>query len=74
LTRIEKVRLYPTPDQICAFNRILSACCDLYNAGLAERRGAYESWKRTKPTDFPWPTMRSQLDQFVELRKEWACS
>jgi putative transposase len=68
--RVEKVRLYPSPDQIRVLEIILAACCDLYNAGLQERRGAYDHWKIAKPKEFAWPTLSSQQKQFVELRAE----
>ena len=70
LARVEKVRLYPTPSQISVLTDILSVCCDLYNAGLAERRGAYELWKRTKPEGFEWPTLGTQLKQLTEVRSK----
>jgi len=71
LTRVEKVRIYPNPAQIRAFERILWTCCNLYNAALEERRSAYGRYKLAgKPKDFPWPTMRSQIDGYLEAREE----
>jgi len=71
LTRVEKVRIYPNPSQIRAFERILWTCCSLYNAALEERRSAYGRYKIAgKPKDFPWPTMRSQIDGYLEAREE----
>jgi len=71
LTRVEKVRIYPNPTQIRAFERILWTCCNIYNGALQERRSAYGRYKLAgKPKDFSWPTMRSQTDGYLEAREE----
>ena len=71
LTRVEKVRIYPNPSQIRAFERILWTCCTLYNGSLQERRDAYKRYKLAgKPKDFVWPNFKHQTSILTLARKE----
>ena len=71
LTRVEKVRIYPNPAQIRAFNRILWTCCNLYNGALSERRSAHGRYKLAgKPKNFEWPNLKYQTQQYVIARQE----
>ena len=46
----------------------LALCCELYNAGLAERRGAYEIAGKS----IRYPEQANQLPQIKQLREEFS--
>src|SRR5438552_16769453 len=58
-----KFRLYPTRKQIVRLQETLDACRNLYNAGLTERRDAYNFHVRQHPNYYDEPTRK-------ELTKE----
>ena len=41
MQRAYKYRIYPSPTQQTTLERWLTLCCELYNAGLQERRDAW---------------------------------
>src|SRR5215210_2576599 len=45
--RTFKFRVYPSKAQITRLQSTLSLCCELYNAGLQERRDAYRLERRS---------------------------
>lgn len=61
LTRTFKYRIYPTPVQVAALEVQLSEACRLYNAAVAERRGAWRIQRKSI-------TFYEQSRQLKEIR------
>jgi len=61
-----KYRIYPTKAQVTRMNGTLALCCELYNAGLQERRDAYRL-ERKSITCYQQIT---QLPDIKQLRPE----
>ncbi len=61
-----KYRLYPSRAQVTAIERMLGLCCELYNAGLQERRDAW----RTNKTFITYNNQQNQLPEIKAIRPE----
>jgi len=61
-----KYRLFPTNAQKTKLERTLALCRELYNAALAERRGAYQIARKT----LNYYDQANQLPEIKELRPE----
>jgi putative transposase len=57
-----KYRIYPTKAQAKKFEHTLDICCELYNAGLQERRDAWRTTRRPI-------TYFDQINQLPELKQ-----
>lgn len=66
ITRTIKARLYPTKLQVEKLNSWLSLCCELYNAGLQERRDAY----KLNRVSISYPHQNKQLTEIKQIRTE----
>lgn len=64
--RTFKFRLYPSKAQTTRLNSTLSLCCELYNAGLQERRDAY----RLERKFIGFVEQANQLPEIKEIRPE----
>lgn len=64
--RTFKFRLYPSKGQITRLQATLGLCCELYNAGLQERRDAY----RIERKSICYVEQANQLPEIKELRPE----
>lgn len=62
-----RYRIYPTKRQETALNSTLALCCELYNAGLQERRDAY----RTAGKNIGYNRQASQLSDIKQDRPEF---
>jgi putative transposase len=61
-----KYRIYPSRAQTTRFNHTLALCCELYNAGLQERRDAY----RLERKSVRYIEQANQLPEIKEIRPE----
>ncbi len=61
-----KYRIYPSRAQVTKLERTLGLCCELYNAGLQERRDAY----RISRTTINYHCQAVQLPEIKEIRPE----
>ena len=61
-----RYRIYPTKAQQTALEQWLRLCCELYNAGLQERREAY----RLTGKSVSYGEQQNQLPELKELRPE----
>lgn len=66
-TKTYKFRLYPTKAQTATLNEWLALCCELYNAGLQERRDA---WKLNR-INISFAEQCRQLKDIKILRPEF---
>src|SRR5437764_6505238 len=64
--RTFKFRIYPSKAQTTCLNHTLSLCCELYNAGLQERRDAY----RLERKSIRYLEQANQLPEIKEARPE----
>ena len=64
--RTFKYRLYPSKAQTTRLNSILALCCELYNAGLQERRDAY----RLQRKFIRYVEQANQLPELKQARPE----
>jgi putative transposase len=64
--RTFKFRLYPSKAQTTCLNNTLALCCELYNAGLQERRDAY----RLERKSIRYVEQANQLPDIKEARPE----
>lgn len=62
-----RYRIFPTKHQEAILRTQLSLCCELYNAGLEERREAY----RIGGKSITFTTQSAQLPDIKELRPEY---
>jgi putative transposase len=62
-----RYRIFPTKHQEATLRTQLSFCCELYNAGLEERREAY----RMGGKSIPFTEQSAQLPDIKELRPEY---
>ena len=62
MRRTYRYRLYPTLAQVAALEAQLAFCCEVYNAGLQERRDAWRTGARVGYHD--------QARQLTEIRRE----
>lgn len=65
--RTFKFRLYPSKAQITRMQSTLRFCCELYNAGLQERRDAYRHERRS----IRYVEQANQLPEIKETRPEF---
>ena len=61
-----KYRIYPSHAQKTRFAGWLALCCELYNAGLQERRDAY----RVSRKSIPYNDQQNQLPEIKAIRPE----
>jgi putative transposase len=61
-----KFRIYPTRAQVTRLERTLDTCCELYNAALQERRGAW----RTSRKSIGYKDQQNQLPEIKEICPE----
>jgi putative transposase len=66
LQRAYKYRIYPSRAQETTLERWLALCCELYNAGLQERRDA---WRITRKS-VGYKHQQNQLPEIKEIRPE----
>lgn len=64
--RTFKYRIFPSRAQTTRLNNVLSLCCELYNAGLQERRDAYKFERKT----IRYIEQANQLPEIKEIRPE----
>jgi putative transposase len=64
--RTFKFRLYPSKAQTTRLSSILALCCELYNAGLQERRDAY----RLQRKSIRYVEQANQLPEIKQARPE----
>jgi putative transposase len=64
--RTFKYRIYPSRAQAACFEAILALCCELYNAGLQERREAYKFQRKS----IRYLEQANQLPAIKEARPE----
>ena len=64
--RTFKYRIYPSKTQTTRLNSILALCCELYNAGLQERRDAY----RLQRKSIHYVEQANQLPELKQARPE----
>jgi putative transposase len=62
-----RYRIFPTKHQEAILNKQLSLCCELYNAGLEERREAYRMCGKS----ISFTVQSAQLPQIKEIRQEY---
>ncbi|PYS50168.1 MAG: transposase [Acidobacteria bacterium] len=65
--RTFKFRIYPSKAQTTRLNKTLAFCCELYNAGLQERRDAY----RLERKSIRYVEQANQLPEIKEIRPEF---
>jgi putative transposase len=61
-----KYRLYPSKAQVSRMNKTLALCCELYNAGLQERRDAFKLERKS----IGYIEQANQLPEIKESRPE----
>jgi len=61
-----KYRIYPSCAQVTALERTLGFCCELYNAGLQERRDAW----RIAHKSISYKDQQNQLPEIKSIRPE----
>ncbi|MEW6208105.1 MAG: transposase [Acidobacteriota bacterium] len=66
MLKAHKYRIYPSKAQVTKLERTLGLCCELYNAGLQERRSAY----RISRTAINYHTQAVQLPDIKEIRPD----
>lgn len=66
ITKTFKYRIYPSKAQTTCLNNTLALCCELYNAGLQERRDAY----RLERKSIRYVEQANQLPEIKEARPE----
>lgn len=66
MLRSYKFRIFPTKAQITKFESWLALCCELYNAGLKERREAY----RLNKVSISYIDQQNQLPEIKKIRPE----
>ena len=59
-------RIYPSKAQTTRLNTTLALCCELYNAGLQERRDAYKLQRKS----IRYIEQANQLPKIKEIRPE----
>ncbi|HEX8843583.1 MAG TPA: transposase [Pyrinomonadaceae bacterium] len=64
--RTFKFRVYPSRSQMTRLNDTLALCCELYNAGLQERRDAYRVERRS----IGYVEQANQLPEIKQARPE----
>src|SRR5436305_460421 len=64
--RTYKFRIFPSRSQTTRLNGALALCCELYNAGLQERRDAY----RLERKSIRYIEQANQLPDIKEARPE----
>lgn len=68
MIRTCKYRIYPTKQQAETLSAHVAICCELYNAGLQERR---EAWTRERKS-ISWFDQNRQLAEIKKLRQDVA--
>jgi putative transposase len=66
MQRSYKYRIYPSHAQETTLKRWLALCCELYNAGLQERRDAW----RISRTSINYHAQAIQLPEIKSIRPE----
>lgn len=66
MKRAHLYRIYPSKAQTTCLNNTLALCCELYNAGLQERRDAY----RLERKSIRYVEQANQLPDIKEARPE----
>src|SRR5687768_16172382 len=66
MLRSYKFRIFPTKAQMTKFESWLALCCELYNAGLQERREAY----RLNKVSLSYIDQQNQLPEIKKIRPE----
>jgi putative transposase len=69
MQRAYKYRIYPSPSQQTTLERWLALCCELYNAGLQERR---DSWRIARKS-VAYKDQQNQLPEIKSIRPELGC-
>jgi putative transposase len=62
MIRTYKFRIYPSKAQVKTLEHTLDLCCELYNAGLQERRDAWKICKKSI-------SLYDQINQLPEIKK-----
>src|SRR5215208_3266160 len=66
MQRAYKYRIYPSPAQQTSLGRWLALCCELYNAGLQERRDAWRIARKS----VAYKDQQNQLPDIKSIRPE----
>lgn len=66
MIRSYKYRIYPSHAQETLLENWLNLCCELYNAGLQERRDAYRIARKT----IAYKDQQNQLPEIKPIRPE----
>src|SRR5262245_37436003 len=64
-----KFRIYPSRAQVTTLEHWLALCCELYNAGLQERRDAWRIARKS----VVYKDQQNQLPEIKSIRPELSC-